>query len=354
MKYVYGIAPAAEMPALLSITGLNGATLEAVKHNGVTAIVSDAVPYDYAGLPKQQLVKVLAQHQQATERIMQHTPTLLPVKFGTLLQLPDVHKLLAQSSTDFEQALSKVAGHVEFELVVMWDPQRVFSQIAQEPEIAELRSLAAGLTTEELQRLQVALGVRVKQMLDARKANYEQKIRDALTGLADDMEANAITNDQVVANLALLLPADREAELDQRINALDAALGGELAFKVVGPLPAYSFSTVEVEQVLANDVAWAKQQLEIHGETTGEEIRAAYLRAARRHHPDNNASDALAVERFKEVHAAYRLLRYCHATQHRAAGVDVTESTYRCDLTEAAEGGMLMVTICRSSELAAR
>jgi hypothetical protein len=67
MKYVYGIAPTAEIPAALSTTGLSGATLEAVKHNGVTAIVSDAVPYDYAGLPKQQLVKVLAQHQQAAD-----------------------------------------------------------------------------------------------------------------------------------------------------------------------------------------------------------------------------------------------------------------------------------------------
>ena len=86
MKYVYGIAPSPQVPGADShLLGLHGAPLQVVAYNGISAIVSEAVPYDYASLPKPQLVKVLAQHQQATERIMQKTTTLLPVKFGTLL-----------------------------------------------------------------------------------------------------------------------------------------------------------------------------------------------------------------------------------------------------------------------------
>lgn len=359
MKYVYGIAPTAQAAAGdWSLTGLHGAPLQLVACNGISAVVSDAVPYDYAGLPKQQLVKVLAQHQQATERIMQQTATLLPVKFGTLLKEQEVEKLLSQGKTELEQALAHVAGRIEVELLVMWDPQRVFAQIAQQPEIAELRALAAGRSAEEIQHLQIAVGAKVKQMLDALREHYSRKVLEALHDVADDVEVNAAVNDQVVLNLAFLLPADRQPEFDRRVEALDQELGGELLFKVVGPLPPYSFATVEVEQVQPADIAWAKQQLGLSGATSDDDIRSAYLRQARLHHPDNNAQDPQAAVLFEDDNTAYRLLRNCQNMQRRcAAGIKPgqadAEATFRCDLEEAANGGLLLVNVSRSSEIAA-
>ena len=41
---------------------------------------------------------------------------------------------------------------------------------------------------------------------------------------------------------------------------------------------------------------------------TDDEIRAAFRKLAAQHHPDRNAGDATAVERFKEINAAYQLL----------------------------------------------
>lgn len=358
MKYVYGIAPTAQLNGReWSLTGLHGAPLQAVACNGVTAIVSDAVPYDYAGLPKPQLVKVLAQHQQATERIMAQTATLLPVKFGTVLKEPDVQKLLQQSMPDLEQALAHVAGHIELELLVIWDPQRVFTEIAQQPEIAELRAQAAGKSAEEIQHLQIAVGALVKQLLDARREQYSRRILEALHDLADDLEVNAAVNDQVVLNLAFLLPVARQTEFCARVEELDKALSGDLLFKIVGPLPPYSFATVEIEQVLPDDIAWAQQQLGIAGEATDEEIRSAYLRQARVHHPDNNDQDPEAAALFKDDNTAYRLLRNCHAMQRRSAppcSDDDIDLAFRCNLAQAAARGMLLVNISRSSQIAAR
>jgi len=355
MKYVYGIIPSGQLVAQdLVFQGLSGAPLEIVAHNGIAAIISDAVPYDYAGLPKQQLVKVLAQHQQTTERIMQKTATFLPVKFGTLLQPLDVDKLLALASPDFEAALAKVTDHVELEVIAMWDLQRVFAQIAEQPEIAELRAQAAGKPPAEIQNLQIALGALVKHLLDARREAYLTQIRDTLSGVADDIETNAVVNDQVVANLAFLLPAARQAEFDRCVEALDRELGGELNFKVVGPLPPYSFTTVEVEHVLPDDVEWAQSQLGVACTPSGDEIRAAYLHQARLNHPDNNQEDAGAIDRFKEANSAYRLLRYCHRMQYRTTAPGIPENEYRCDLGQIADTGLLLVNISRSSDLAAR
>lgn len=355
MKYIYGVVPSRQVAgAPLSLSGLQGAPLQTMACNGITAIVSDAVAYDYAALPKQQLVKVLAQHQQTTEQIMLVAPTLLPVKFGTLLPDRDVAKLLEQSKYDLEKALAVVDEKVELEVLAMWEPQQVFAQIAQHPQIAALRSAAEGKSPEEVQHLQITVGALVKQLLDATREAYANKIRETLSEVASDVEINAVVNDQVVANIAFLLPRSRQGEFEAQVHALDAALGGQLLFKIIGPLPPYSFSTVEVEKIQPEDVAWAGEWLGVPQTASADDIRSAYLRQARLHHPDNNSADEEAANLFKDDHAAYQLLRYCHAMQQRAAAPSGAADEFRCDLAQAAAGGLLRVNISRSSELAAR
>ncbi|MFN8468300.1 MAG: GvpL/GvpF family gas vesicle protein [Caldilineaceae bacterium] len=75
--------------------------------------------------------------------------------------------------------------------------------MAQHPQIAALRSQAEGKSPQEVQQLQIAVGVLVKQLLDATREAYSYKIRQALSDLAADVEVNAVVNDQVVTNLAL-------------------------------------------------------------------------------------------------------------------------------------------------------
>ena len=98
----------------------------------------------------------------------------------------------------------------------------------------------------------------------------------------------------------------------------------------------------------------AGEQLGIECAASGEELRSAYLRQARLHHPDANTQDDQAANLFKDDNTAYRLLRQCYAIQHRALAPDVPEEQFRCDFAQAAAGGLLCATISRSSDLAAR
>jgi len=163
----------------------------------------------------------------------------------------------------------------------------------------------------------------------------------------------------VVANLAFLLPSARQAEFDQRIEALDARLGGELDFKIVGPLPAHSFSTVEVVRISPDDVAWAQALLEVGDAATAEEIRAAFMRQARQVHPDAAPDNPMAAQQFAAINEANQLLRHYHAIQYQAlgaspktdAGSDLRKSEFRCDFSPPAVRSALLVNFCRSSEL---
>src|SRR3712207_5877342 len=48
--------------------------------------------------------------------------------------------------------------------------------------------------------------------------------------------------------------------------------------------------------------------LGVSREASGEDVRRAYRRLARKHHPDANPDDPRAEERFKEIQQAYEVL----------------------------------------------
>ena len=50
------------------------------------------------------------------------------------------------------------------------------------------------------------------------------------------------------------------------------------------------------------------QVLGIDRSATAEEIKAAFRKAASKHHPDRNPGDDGAHQRFKEINAAYQIL----------------------------------------------
>jgi hypothetical protein len=179
-------------------------------------------------------------------------------------------------------------------------------------------------------------------------------VQRTLSDLAADVEVNAVVNDQVVVNLAFLLPVGSEAEFERRVESLDEQFSGNLNFKVIGPLPPYSFGTVEVEHLLPEDIAWAQQTLGLGPAATGDQIRAAYLQQARLAHPDNNPQDEKAAQHFDEVNSAYRMLKSCIELERRATAPESAVADYSCDFEKSARAGVLVVSISRSSDLVAR
>ena len=353
MKHLYGIIPTDHKIAFgPDFTGVRGEELHAISHNGISALVSDSGYDDYGELYKPTLVQMLAEHQRVTEKVLSEVSGLLPFKFGTLLQPAEIRAVLTRSHTELAAALEELTDKVEVEVVATWQAERIFAEIAQDPTIVQLRAAAAGKVGPELQQIQMIVGQLVKAGLDARRERYQKQLLENLGNAATDLEINPIFNEQVVANVAFLLPKAQQAAFDQQIEVLDLQLDGQLNFKVVGPLPAYSFSTVEVVKVSPEDVAWARELLEIGATATADEIRNAYRGQARQHHPDANPSDPAAAGQFTDINHAYQLLQHCYTTQYGAAQPWPTEQVFSCDFSPATVADTLLVNICRSSDLA--
>jgi len=311
MKYVYAIIPAARANQeyeALAFASPDG-RFEVATDGEFAALISESSIDGFADLPRGQLMRYLTLHQRAVEALMTGAP-VLPVKFGTLLaDAEQVRTVLYLGQHDFRSALEMVGHRREVDVAVTWEPARLFAEIAQEPRIAALKVQVAGLSAEEALQGRIALGEVVKELFDARRNQLRDELVAEIIPCATRWRLNPLMDDSMVMNVACLVDATQEEVLEDRVSDLDQRHNDQLHFRLVGPLPPYSFATVEARVVGPEDVAQACALLDLSGnQSTPEQVKHAYYRLARLYHPDVAGNDAAACARFVRLNKAYRLM----------------------------------------------
>jgi hypothetical protein len=112
--------------------------------------------------------------------------------------------------------------------------------------------------------------------------------------------------DRMILNTAFLLEKENENSFDLAVHNLDQKLENTVNFRVVGPLPPYSFSTIVFEKIDPARVEEAKKTLGLTGEITDKTLRDTYHQLARKYHPDKKGGED-ATE-FALIHDAYSTL----------------------------------------------
>ncbi len=311
-RYVYAVIPSGEQ-GIFDVGGVgdNHDEVYSIPNRNVAAIVSASPLADYRGLKREQAVRYLVAHQRVVETVM-HDFSVLPVKFGTVL--PDetwVHRLLAQGETLFRTTLEQIADRVQMEVVVLWNLQKVFQEIGQEAHIAQLKQEIAGRPAEETLVERVAVGQMAQAALEQRRAALRACVVYPLRELALDLVLNPSMDDSMVANVALLLDQAGQEALDRQLDILDQEFEGRLLFRRVGPLPPYSFATVEIQVPCFEAVDAARRLLGLGEMATTGEIKQAYHRLAGQLHPDHNRQDPEAEAHMTGLTQAYQLLASC-------------------------------------------
>jgi hypothetical protein len=307
--YVYVVIPTTEQ-GFFDVAGVDDDHDEvyAVQNHDMAAVVSASPLADYQGLKRDQAVRYLLAHQRVVETVMHDFP-VLPARFGTVL--PDeswVHRLLVQGGDLLRTTLEGLAGRVQMEVVVLWSLQQVFQEIGQEAHIARLKEEIRSRPPEQTLTERQAVGHMVQAALEQRRGDLRDHVICPLRELALDLVINPIMDDSMVANVALLLDqAGREA-LDRQLELLDQRFQGRLLFRCVGPLPPYSFATVDVQVPSFEAVDTARHLLGLGEMAVTGEIKRAYRRLASQLHPDHNRQDPAAEARMTELVEAYRLL----------------------------------------------
>jgi hypothetical protein len=303
--YVYAIVPMRD-EVVFEVAGVDDDHdgVYSFPHEDLAAVVSASPLADYRELKRDEAVRYLVAHQRVVEKVMQDFP-VLPVKFGTVL--PDkarVNNLLTQRETLFRTSLEQFAGRVQMEVVVSWNLQEVFQEIGIELRSSVPTFQHPNTTVEE----RIAVGRMVQACLEQRRVALRDGLLPSLQEVALDLVVHPLMDNSMVANVALLVDQAGRGALDRRLEQLDEELSGRLHWRCIGPLPPYSFATVEVQVPSFEAVDEAREQLGLGEAATLGEIKRAYHQLAGRLHPDHNPGDARAEARMAALAQAHELL----------------------------------------------
>lgn len=280
-----------------------------IHHQGLAAVVSDAPMVPYDSMPKEAIVRYLASHQFVVEQVMK-SYTVIPIKFGTMAQdEEEVKQILAQGYNQFKGALEEMDDKIELEVVATWNNfDSILKEIGEEEKIKKFKEEAAKTRSEAYAAARMEMGKMVKSALDDRRANVASEIAEALRGGTVDYWPHELLDDSMIMNVAFLIQRDKEGEFDQKVNQLNEKYEEKLDFRCVGPLPPYSFSTMEIRRMDFEEVNAARILLELGEEATLSEIREHHRNLAHRFHPDQHPGDPEAQKQFERITKAYRTL----------------------------------------------
>jgi len=318
------------------LIGLGGRQVFAIHHRDLAAVVSSSPLLAYRSMRKEEVIPHLFAHQAVIEKILVER-TVVPVKFGTMARdEEEVRTILEKGYPQLRAALEAMERKIELDVVALWrDLDSIVQEIGEEEEIrsakaaAESRpacTVAAGrplkVTTEE----RVRIGKMVKARLDRRREEQAVEIVQALEGLAQDLCPHALLDDRMILNMAVLVERSREGEVGQALERLNGRCAERVDFRCVGPLPPYSFSTVEIRRFEAEKIAWARRVLALGEQATLRDVKAAYRRLAHQCHPDTAPVRQGTGECFEQVTEAYRMLADYHAAAEEVPpGADPTD-----------------------------
>jgi DnaJ-class molecular chaperone with C-terminal Zn finger domain len=301
---VYGIIKKAE----LNLGDTRVPDVFTIGWKDIAAVVSRNPVTAYDSQDKDKTIKDIALHQLVNEKAMEHT-TIIPVKFGTMLGSEgEVHACLEKGYSLLQSTLEKRQEEVELEVVAWCELTEILptltkrdSQIrAKQQEIAQ-KGDSVSLSDK------IALGQYIDQAWKSLKSEYYQAILQSLQQETDDVHLHNLADDQMIINAGCLLHKQNEASFQHSIERLDQQLQELVHFRVIGPLPTYSFSTIQIQKIGQDRIASAQQTLGLPANATEEVVHATYRELVKKYHPDT--SDKEETGEFQRIHSAYTTLK---------------------------------------------
>jgi len=326
-KYIYGIinsekrgrvtSPSDESVASYGISALVGngldRSLQFIPYQDIAAIVNDAESINYTHMFKDALARALIEHQKVIERIMNIGYSIIPMRLGTFaMDEVEVKDILSKGYCLIKEIIPKISDKIEIDIVATWsDFTATIKEAGEEKEIREFKERLLknpkGITVDH----QMRAGVMLKNALDQMRERYASKIQNALveTQCIASLRQHECMDDKMVINIALLVNNAQQKELYAKVEDLNTEFAEKLNFRCVGPLPPYSFFTLEIKKMQFNDVAWARERLGILNDAISkDEIKKIFQRQVFVSHPDKNPDRPEAEKEFDEIKRSYNIL----------------------------------------------
>lgn len=297
-----------------------------VPYHDIALVVKESPFINYASLPKDTLIRHLANHQSLIEGIMEER-TAVPIKFGTLVgDEGELLEMIEFGYPSFKKAVDSMAGKIEVDIIALWnDLDSILKELGQRDEIRRFKEdiVAVAASPEKLREQVLELGKMVRTALEEENGRVRDEIMGILQDHLLDQRSHEHFDDRMLMNTALLVERDKKNALDERIEDLDKRYDGRIHFKIIGPLPPHSFSTLEIRRVEAREIEEAMHVMGLSAGADGDGVRKAYRKLLRKYHPDKNPNDPEAHKRFEMFNQAYKTLLDCYVLPQGKGAITV-------------------------------
>ncbi len=311
-RYIYGFI-STNRPRNLGPIGIDQGEVYIFPYQDIAAVVSNLPFIRFDSLPKETLLHNLAVYQAVIEKVMK-SHHIIPMKFGTVAQgEEELKRILEKGYGQINTNLKEMENKIELDVAVLWgNLETVLKEIGEEDGIKILKEEAASKPPDEIFEVKINVGKLVKESLDKKRKECASEILRTLKKYAKDHRSHNIMDDSMIVNAAFLINKDKRKILEGKVDELDKYYQDKINFRIVGPLPPYSFCTMEMKKVEFSEVNEAREMLGLGEGATSVEIREVYRKLSKMFHPDNYPGDPEAQKRFEKITKAYQILTdYC-------------------------------------------
>ncbi|MBU1344134.1 MAG: GvpL/GvpF family gas vesicle protein [Proteobacteria bacterium] len=307
-QYLYGFV-FSELGQNFTCKGLDDQDVYFKNRGSLSLAMSDFKMIDFSALPQKEMLHYLTQHHHAIETIMENL-CIIPFKFGTMIKHPDqIIKIFTSSYDQIRKKFTVLKDMVEMDVMVFFnDFDQVFNEIKELPSIEQFKQELSPGSTQDLHDAQIKLGKMVNSVLDEKRNGIRKIIFDRLSDVSADILTNDITQDSMVTTLALLIKKKEYSVFEKRIEDLDRYFNGTIDFKIVGPLPFYSFYTLTLHKGNFKELDFARQTLNLPGKAVLAEINESYKKLSKACHPDNDSHNKDLARKFEDLNKSYQII----------------------------------------------
>ncbi len=313
--YLYGFVPTHCFDAVRDLMLESG--IYSIEYKGISAVVSDTRDEKLEYLDREALAYLLVDHQRKLEKMMSSgCSEVIPVQLGTIVSSGnDVIKILKHGFAVINDVFNVIAKVEEFDVVAVWNDFPDFiRRISDTSAIRLMKEEIAKKNTYE-QADSINIGKLIKKKIDEKNNKVNSDVINSLMPYCFAAKKHETMNDEMPVNCAFLVKKENKERYMDSIDQLDIKYADQLNFKIVGPLPCYSFYTIECKVLDKDDIEKAKEVLGIDVALTEGSLKRAYRMNAGLTHPDKNSeSPQDSTDGFIKINHAYKiLLEYLHA-----------------------------------------
>jgi hypothetical protein len=326
-KYIYGFVSTNERQNLGPI-GIDQREVSILPCQDIAAVVSDLPFIQFDTMPKETLFRNLVIYQAVIERVMKDRH-IIPVKFGAMIEgeEEELKRILKNGYGQINENLKQMEGKLELNVAALWSNfEMVLKEIGEKEGIKKLKEEAISIPPDQVFEVKINVGKLVKESLDKKREECASLILDVLKKEAEGHRSYGVMDDSMILNVAFLINKDKQDVFEEKVDELDGYYQNKINFRIVGPLPPYSFTTLEIKKVEFAKLNEAKEMLGLGEESTPMEIKETYKELSKKFHPDKYPGDPEAQERFEKITKACQMLtEYCQEEQCSFKEADVRE-----------------------------